>query len=256
MKLFLLLFFMNMNAIVILVHGTFASDQEWYRPGHPFFDDLEAEAFRMNQFLIPFAWTGGILDYNRNQASESLVKVIESYPKQEKVIAIGHSHGGNIINLASQKLNPSYSIDKVYLLGTPIDIKNYKPNMDRIKELYNLYSQGDLIQQVFGIYRRLVPLEKAVNLKIEIENRGIQNNPLHYQLHHSMLAKTILSIPECFNNFSSDNNGIIHFDKQGTPNFKIDELTTEEREEKEAIPPMKLVTGITFLIDSLSKLFI
>ncbi len=90
---------------MILVHGTFGLDSTWYRPGGKFYKTLEQHATTLNQKLVPFTWSGKLSDKARIQAAESLAALILSYPKDEPIILIGHSHGGNVIILASRLLN-------------------------------------------------------------------------------------------------------------------------------------------------------
>ncbi|MCK4518075.1 alpha/beta hydrolase [Candidatus Babeliales bacterium] len=89
--------------VVILVHGTF-SNKKWCSPGGGFYEVLSAEAALQGDIVVPFAWSGKLSHKFRMRAAKSLVKLIQSYPRGEKIILIGHSHGGNIINLASHLL--------------------------------------------------------------------------------------------------------------------------------------------------------
>lgn len=223
------LIFSLSKSIVIVVHGTFATEAEWCRPGGDFFTTLEREAIYLKEQVIPFTWSGKLNNKSRIQAAQALAKIILSY-KQERIIIIGHSHGGNIINLASQllaegkpelpityfsqiphfiqayksvnrrraKTKKEYLIDRVYLLATPIDTDNYAPNMKIIKHLYNFYSDGDkLFQKLLIFYKQTIDnLERVVNLQVMIEDPWEIKHPSHTQMHDPMIAKSILYIPE------------------------------------------------------------
>ncbi|MCK4264820.1 alpha/beta hydrolase [Candidatus Babeliales bacterium] len=266
--LFLFSFITKTQCVIILVHGTFAADEGWCRPGGQFYDELERQANKINQSLVPFTWTGGLSHENRLQGAEALVKVIQSYPKEEKKILIGHSHGGNVIAIASQLLNPTkgsselnkikiplgnneeefpeYIIDRAIFLATPIDMEDYKPNMSIIKYLYNFYSRGDSIQQVFGFYQRLIhDVKRSINFRITMDSSGgfFNEDPTHSEIHRWIVAKSLLDIPKKlylqnihgFEKFDFHQNGKIHFDENGIPNYKPDKKSAKEREEKEAL---------------------
>ncbi len=219
------------HPVVILVHGTFATDALWCGPKGDFYKILEEEARMFDEKVVSFTWSGKLSHIARIQAAEALAKVILSYTT-EKITLIGHSHGGNVINLTSQLLAPlddtqasknekdpfflaqnsimsyrstllqqnstskEYLIDHVYLLATPIHLKRYAPNMKIIKHLCNLYSKKDIVQTVLGFYSRCInKLERVVNLQVIIEHEEVNKHPSHCQMRHPLIAQWILSIP-------------------------------------------------------------
>lgn len=252
------------QALVILVHGTFSCEENWCKPNGKFYTILEKQACFLNHKLVPFTWSGSLSHKARVQAAECLARIILSY-EDEPIIVVGHSHGGNIINLASQVLSeinevtpsifPSgtavflqayrntvsksstikkkknYIIERVYLLGTPIDQKNYAPNMKIIEHLYNFYSPKDSIQTVLGSYSRCIQkLERAINFQITLHN-GIESyHPSHEQMHDPLIAQWILSIPYQlkklkkggFEDFQEQNHSTIHFTLEDPPMFECD----------------------------------
>jgi len=290
---FLLLFSTSSMPVVILIHGSFASQSNWCRPHGNFYQELEKQANQLNQRLVSFSWPGTPTYDELSLAAESLIKLLLSYPTNEQIILIGHSHGGNIINLASQFLydpiedlleqatganlstylqqathnlqqasfnssitnaynvsalskpehdltyttrrksqtiKKKYFIDRVYLLGTPVDISRYNPCMKTIHELYNFYSQGDHIQPVLGLYQRTYPThERIANLSITIKNIGFlqSNQPSHTTLHHPIIAQWLLAIPSKlkeeklgnFENFSFGN-GKINLEEGKNPIYQ------------------------------------
>ena len=50
-----------------------------------------------------------------------------------------------------------FIIDRVYALGTPIDMEDYAPNMNVIGNIINLYSKGDKVQPVLGFLQATNP---------------------------------------------------------------------------------------------------
>ncbi len=267
----LITFQCHLQSVVILVHGSLAIDEKWCRPGGEFYEALEKEATALGHKLLPFAWSGKLNIKARRQGAEALAKTILSYPINETLILIGHSHGGNVINFASQLLNDpveklmkdyspeklhkeitelinkayneicvnrksvpfiekEYLIDVVYLIGTPIDTKNYPPDMSTIKELFNLYSDGDTVQTVLGFYKRLLPPhDRCANFQVLLKNsKGSNLHPSHFQLHNPLIAKWLLKIPHKlseekignFEKFSLEQNGKILFRENEIPLYE------------------------------------
>jgi hypothetical protein len=167
----------------------------------------------------------------------------------QPLILIGHSHGGNVINKATQiaaqiyntpkpftpdHINPMdttattrqikpYLIDIVYLLGTPIDASCWMPNMGIVGKVINLFSKGDIVQKVAGLYARTFPTtERIANCRVRIKEKNKTCNPGHSQLHDIIVAQFLLQIPDIaqqahygnFEQFSCEKTGIILFDKE------------------------------------------
>jgi len=288
--IFLILFFScsKLFSVIILIHGTFSLKENWYQPNGKFFQELQKQATILNKKIVPFCWTGENNNTARIDAAKNLIQLILSYPETEEIILIGHSHGGNIINIASkllhnlkttaltcdsenifssqelanlinssyeriygQKLNlqtlvniecllntkkekslnskptiktnqKEFLIDQVYLLATPVNKENL-PDMSIIKNLYNFYSNGDLIQKVFGFYKRKISLNTRVtNLEIKFTNNqstlNAEQKPGHSELHDPIIAQWLLKIPDKlkiekiggFENFNPEQDGIIY----------------------------------------------
>ena len=117
---FLLLTFFSQTlcAVVILVHGTFALHANWCSPGGDFYEELEKQAREINQKIVPFLWSGALGSSAKIRAGHALSKLILSYPDNEEIILIGHSHGGNVINVASQLLNEAEHEERGSIITT------------------------------------------------------------------------------------------------------------------------------------------
>lgn len=90
---------------IIIVHGTFAANFDWYQEGGDFYEAVLLTAkkeFCCPVTILPFKWTGYLGCLSRIEASTKLAEHIIASDK--KTYTIGHSHGGNIINLATQIL--------------------------------------------------------------------------------------------------------------------------------------------------------
>lgn len=282
--------------VVIVVHGSFGATLDWWKPGGDFFTPLELEAERLGHLVVPFCWSGEPTQSQINAAASVLAKLIMSYPAGAPIILVGHSHGGNVINRASQLLynplleilaqatskplaemlasahaqllanpishqkpisipipqlefneldvcptfrrNKGYLIDKIYLLGTPICTERYYPEMKIVGALVNLFSEGDLIQPVLGMYRRRLPSQPRV-ANVSVIFKSYQKNsmlkPGHSALHDPVVGQWLLHIPDelmqkgigNFQRFSYSTNSQITFDALSHPLFNCLSLLEE-----------------------------
>lgn len=241
------------NSVVILIHGSFSSSSSWHSTEGKFFKNLEETANLMDQAVITFNWSGTPSKKEIQKAGKMLAKLIKSYPRDEKIIIVSHSHGGNIVNIASQNLlsigdeiaenlsqitnnytnqeitdivnesfissdqligldltptsrkittsqqsKKTYKIDCVYQLGTPINVKQYAPQMKIIKYLFNFYSRGDGIQKMAGFYKQHYPKhERITNIELKIMDPKKKKNykPSHHGIHHPEIGSWILLVP-------------------------------------------------------------
>jgi hypothetical protein len=108
----------TVSAISIIVHGTFAAQDTWYKPGSSFFAAF-SEAQEKKEMIIPFTWSGDLTHVARVSGAQDLAELILQYPK-ESVNLVGHSHGANVINLASNLLalarhTIEHQQDEIYL---------------------------------------------------------------------------------------------------------------------------------------------
>jgi pimeloyl-ACP methyl ester carboxylesterase len=112
----------NTDTLIITVHGTNAKHAKWTYSGN-FVDSLlqENPATQISRFC----WSGGNSHAKRlkagNELADYIRKLSKNYP-EIKFILIGHSHGGNVIMYALNKLresNDENRIKKVVTLATP-----------------------------------------------------------------------------------------------------------------------------------------
>lgn len=272
----------KISAIVILVHGTFATAAEWWKPGGNFYQALEQEATKLNEKIHLFNWEGTLNNIARIRAAKELAEFILSLD-DKKIILIGHSFGGNVINLASKLLHhneniASFSnfgdtaefvqayrylekarnkkccknlIDVIYLLGTPIDPQQFHPNMYVVKYLCNLFSPNDKIQSILGFYgKKIENLERSANFEIIIRDPEIVTGyPNHYQMHHPLIAQSILYIPFSykeqglggFDLFDWNESGIIEFAPDQIPSYTI-QNKSEKPQQQEKDPEISHIS--------------
>ncbi len=203
-----LLFFsisIHTQSAVIIVHGTWASDESWYQSCGDFFKSIQRVCIdqQIADYVIPFRWSGGLNFNSHRDAADQLVTIIDNY---DFVILISHSHGGTVAVLASQilakKTQNFGKIKKLYILGMPVpyDISIY-PDMRVIQYCYNLFSFGDYVQRIGGMYTRaFIPHERLANLAVRIHDWY----PTHSGMHSPIIAKELLKIHDFFINHSNN----------------------------------------------------
>jgi hypothetical protein len=135
---------------VVVVHGTFAADSEdYYQNARYFFPDIQeygrqlAVKEKVPVKVIFYRWSGYENHLYRCEAGKHLAQVINKHA-DHKIITVAHSHGGNVVNYASNYI--TNSIDLMIHFAVPVVHENdvYKPN--NFKMLCSFYSTSDLIQ--------------------------------------------------------------------------------------------------------------
>lgn len=184
--------------MTIIVHGTWASMESWWRNGSNFWNYLNTIRGNLYQGLEPFCWSGKNSHKARLKAAESLKDWCDI--KQVKEIDIvAHSHGGNVCCIAT---NLGVKIRNLILLGTPIRLE-YIPDYKIIKNIHNVFSTKDIVQTPSGTApnrrnegRSLADTNMVQN-HFAFDN-GNGKRPGHSELHEELTWKTC-SLQECFN---------------------------------------------------------
>ena len=109
------------ETIVILVHGTWATNADWCKQDLEFCKLLQAGQDR--QLTIKgFQWSGWNTHRARIRAGQELAdKIIQASREHPtaKIVLIGHSHGGNVIRYALRYRGAASHVDSVITLATP-----------------------------------------------------------------------------------------------------------------------------------------
>lgn len=135
-------------SMTVLIHGTFAHDQKWYRPGGDFHRYIKGSVFP-DVYSDPadyFSWSGGYSDDERQKAARKLVRWCADHPATVLRL-MGHSHGANVANIASKSLPTCTLIH----LSPPVH-DEYLPDMTTIGsgKFFNIHSQIDLVVFIDG----------------------------------------------------------------------------------------------------------
>lgn len=127
------------------------------------YDDLMqmSSSTPVKNYYYTFGWSGVLSRSARYADSKRLFTELEQEVQrfrsagiEPKIRIMGYSHGGTIaLKLAlikqTENLHPNFSIDELYLLGTPIQFDtDYLINDPLFKKVYNIYSGGDRAQKL------------------------------------------------------------------------------------------------------------
>jgi hypothetical protein len=124
----------------VVVHGTFASDQTWWRNGYPFFEYLEHEVSVNDLFLgdDPFGWSGQWSHDARVRAARELIAWTNQH-QEDCLNIVAHSHGSNVGFLASEQVK----FGRMIMLSTPAHPHRYEPV--NYESLFSLRVRLDLV---------------------------------------------------------------------------------------------------------------
>jgi hypothetical protein len=174
----------DLNSVTTVIHGTWATNDDWWKPGQRFVDEVDkivGDVYKERDF---FFWSGENDDEQRRKAAQDLKTwVNQRLVPKGKLQLICHSHGGNVALIASEL---GLQINNLILLGTPIRT-DYTPNMENIKKVYNIYVPWDSIQSAGAFERRrgegrtLADTERILNIAVCDKIGGILES--HSALH-------------------------------------------------------------------------
>lgn len=158
------------SSMTVIIHGTFAKDQDWYKPGGDFHSyikqDVYPDVYSGSDFYF---WSGrySLSDNGLRQiwtkAASKLVSWINSHPTQ-KLRLIAHSHGNNVVNIASNQIQACSLIQ----LSPPVRAWNL-PEMSNVSSsrLFNIHSTVDLVVKIDGGAQNYKGTVVAANEKIK-----------------------------------------------------------------------------------------
>lgn len=139
--------------VVILVHGTFASNTpEYHDQNSPFYQGVlnfavnHAEKTGQPIDVISFRWSGKNSSSDRIEAAKKLINLLKFYlDNNYETITIAHSHGANLVNHASQLLPDNKQIDHIIHFAAPVrDTTDLQFKPMHFKRLTQFYSTSDL----------------------------------------------------------------------------------------------------------------
>lgn len=118
----------NPEAVIVLVHGTFAPRADWTAPEAPLVQAIKSHFKGLRVMFQPFDWPGFFggrfnnTHLHRYGAARTLVQLLkslhQSFP-EACVFVVAHSHGGNVALYAAGDQSSDGLIHGVVSLGTP-----------------------------------------------------------------------------------------------------------------------------------------
>ena len=127
---------------IMLVHGTWASDAEWYKPNgsfHAFIKPQRPDLYSQADF---FRWTGGYSDGARNQGALDLKAWVDAR-SESGLDLMGHSHGANVLLQATKF---GMTAGKLILLSCPVHVNKYFPDFTKVtKPVVSVRVKLDLV---------------------------------------------------------------------------------------------------------------
>jgi hypothetical protein len=114
---------------ITLVHGTWAANGTWLRPGGDFFEFLRPLRPDLYDGADLFTWSGGYSDAARSAGADELTQWVADH-NESGLDIMGHSHGANVILLATQR---GLKTGKTILLSCPVHVDKYFPKFSNVK---------------------------------------------------------------------------------------------------------------------------
>ena len=107
--------------VCVVVHGTFAPDAEWTHENSALRQAIAAQADGHVTFEV-CKWSGLNTHAARIKGGLELANVVAEVrrrPNRSRIVAIAHSHGGNVVAYGGRDVPPEAQADAMVTLGTP-----------------------------------------------------------------------------------------------------------------------------------------
>lgn len=126
----------------LLVHGTWARGNSWWKPGGDFHTYILNEV-RPDLFSQPdrYDWSGGYSDDARSIAATELEDWVTTHGLSGLDLFC-HSHGGSVAMEANQA---SLQLNKLVLLSCPVHPDKYLPNFNQVNDVVSVRVRFDLV---------------------------------------------------------------------------------------------------------------
>ena len=129
----------------LLIHGTFARNATWWRPGGDYYSYLLNDGVRPDLYTgqDPFEWTGGYSDADRAMGADDLKNWLAAPAHNiQKPYLITHSHGGSVAMLANQN---GVDLGPLVLLSCPVHFPKYMPDFSRVGKIVSIHVKFDWV---------------------------------------------------------------------------------------------------------------
>ncbi|MEX1125301.1 MAG: hypothetical protein WEE53_06510, partial [Acidimicrobiia bacterium] len=128
------------SSTAVMTHGTWAAEQDWYKPAGDFYGALDANRPDLALHDESFSWSGNYSDGARRVAALGLKQWIgdQGLVKPE---LFAHSHGGTVAHLATRQ---GVEFEKLILLAWPVH-GEWSPDFSRVEKIYDVRVRFDLV---------------------------------------------------------------------------------------------------------------
>ncbi len=134
---------------LIVVHGTYAAESPEYTDSYGTRIQVCAQQLACEWAaptrIIYYRWSGLNTEDARKQAGETLAKVIDLHSNFH-IITIAHSHGGTVVNYASNSIKNPIDVMAHYAVPVMAEHPAWRPN--NFKLLCNFYALSDIVQLI------------------------------------------------------------------------------------------------------------
>ncbi len=142
------------ESMTVIIHGTFASGGEWYKPGGSFHkyikEEVYPDVYSGDDF---YKWSGAYGTENMlkriwETAAKALVTWVKAHPART-IRLMAHSHGNNVVNRATHLGLPTSCT--LIQMGPPVRDWNL-PDMSKVSSarLFSIYASRDLVITLDG----------------------------------------------------------------------------------------------------------
>ncbi|MFZ0015296.1 MAG: hypothetical protein WAL25_14410 [Acidimicrobiia bacterium] len=128
-----------------ITHGTWAAQQDWYKPTGDFYGALKANRPDLAVHDQSFTWSGSYSHGARRVAARELKQWVANQGLVSPDL-FAHSHGGTVANLATEE---GVAFDKLVLLAWPVH-DQWRPDFGRVGQVYDIRVRFDLVILVDG----------------------------------------------------------------------------------------------------------
>ncbi len=206
--------------LFIVVHGTYASANPDYYANYYTRVQVCAQQLACERKtpvkIIFYRWSGFNTPLARKEAGDILAKIINEHEGLE-IITIAHSHGGTVVNYASNIIKNQIELMVHYAVPVIVENEIFRPSNFRL--LCNFYSLTDIIQLI-GAHSVTTALKESIKYSIaslaaqrEYSAQTVGNNAgrvvnirtrFHgYETDHSAIKNAIVVLPHVLDNLTS-----------------------------------------------------
>ena len=165
----------------LLVHGTFAKNNDWWQPGGDFhtylLGNVSSDLYSASD---RFDWSGGWSDGARDTAANDLIQWLQGHGLATPRLYT-HSHGGSAAMLATTR---GLQVEKLVLLSCPAHPDKYLPNFGNVQAVVSIRVRADLVILIEGGEQKFDDPRIAEHVLRIWFNHSATHDPSVWQAHN------------------------------------------------------------------------